>query len=113
MSFRDRRRRQGMLSGCIYRLSGEGQRTTMLYCAELQKKWPQLVKKSHDNAPASTSGVALAKFVELRYELLPNPPCSPFIPVRHAFVSKFERVRRVKEVGESLCQVYRTKMRPF
>jgi len=31
----------------------------------------------HDNAPAHTSALPKAKFVELGYELLPHPPCSP------------------------------------
>lgn len=49
--------------------------------AELKKKRPHLAKKKvlfhHDNAPVHTSAVAMAKLVELRYELLPHPPYSP------------------------------------
>lgn len=48
---------------------------------ELKKKRPRLAKKKvlfhHDNAPAHTSAVAMAKLVELRYELLSHPPYSP------------------------------------
>ena len=45
--------------------------------AELQKKRPHLAKKKvlfhHDNAPAHTSAIAMAKLVELQhYELLPQ-----------------------------------------
>ena len=44
------------------------------------KKRPHLAKKKvhfhHDNAPAHSSAIATAKLVELRYELLPNPPYS-------------------------------------
>ena len=49
--------------------------------AELKKKWPHLAKKKvlfhHDNAPDHSSAIAMAKLVELRYELLSHPPCSP------------------------------------
>jgi len=51
------------------------------FAAELQKIRPHLAKKKvlfqHDNAPAHTSALAKAKLVELGYELLPHPPCSP------------------------------------
>ncbi|XP_045500072.1 histone-lysine N-methyltransferase SETMAR-like [Colias croceus] len=49
--------------------------------AELKKKRPHLAKKKvllhHDNALVHTSAVAMAKLVELCYELLPFPPYSP------------------------------------
>ncbi|KAJ8705419.1 hypothetical protein PYW08_012465 [Mythimna loreyi] len=49
--------------------------------AELKKKRPHLAKKKvlfhHDSAPVRTSAAAMAKLVELRYELLPHPPYSP------------------------------------
>lgn len=49
--------------------------------AKLREKRPHLSKKKvlfhHDNAPAHSSAIATAKWVELRYELLPHPPYSP------------------------------------
>ena len=49
--------------------------------AELKRKRPHLAKKKvlfhHDNAPAHSSAIAIAKLVELRYELLSHPPYSP------------------------------------
>jgi len=51
------------------------------FAAELQKILPHLAKKKmlfhHDIASAHTSALAKAKLVELGYELLPHPPCSP------------------------------------
>ncbi len=51
------------------------------FAAELKKKRLHLEKKKvlfhHDNAPAHASAVAMAKFVELGYELLPHPPYTP------------------------------------
>ena len=47
---------------------------------ELQEKRPQLAHKKilfhHDNAPAHSSGVVAAK-LELGFQLVPHPPCSP------------------------------------
>jgi len=47
----------------------------------LKEKRPRLARKKvlfhHDNAPAHTSAVAVAKLVQLRYEVLPHPPYSP------------------------------------
>jgi len=49
--------------------------------AELKKKRPHLAKKKvlfhHDNALAHLSAIAMAKLIELRYELLSHPPYSP------------------------------------
>ncbi|KMQ82022.1 mariner transposase, partial [Lasius niger] len=49
--------------------------------AELMEKRPHLAKKKilfhHDNAPAHTAAIAMAKIVKLQYELLPHPPYSP------------------------------------
>jgi len=48
--------------------------------AELKKKRPYLAKKKlfhHNNAPTHSSAIAMAKLVELRYELLSHPPYSP------------------------------------
>ena len=67
--------------------------------AELKKKRPHLAKKKvlfhHNNAPASFA-IAMAKLVELRYELLSHPPYSPeyspeFGPLRFLFISKHEK----------------------
>lgn len=48
---------------------------------DLRKKRPHLKKKKvlfhQDNARVHTCAVAMAKFKELRYELLPHPPYSP------------------------------------
>ena len=48
---------------------------------KIREKRPGLSKKKiifhHDNAPAHTSRVSMAKINELRYELLPHPPYSP------------------------------------
>jgi len=78
------------LQGVIYiDYLEKGQTVTGLYyaellgrfAAELQKIRPHLAKKkvlfNHDNAPAHTSALAKVKLVELGYELLPHPPCSP------------------------------------
>ena len=47
----------------------------------IKEKRPHLKKKKviflQDNASAHTSTIAMAKFHELRYELLPHPPYSP------------------------------------
>lgn len=49
--------------------------------AVLKEKRPHLKKKKvlfhHDNAPAHSSRVVMAKIKQLRYELLPHPPYSP------------------------------------
>ena len=31
----------------------------------------------HDNPPAHTSAIATAKLFDIRYEILPHPPCYP------------------------------------
>jgi len=111
---------------CYAELSGR-------FAAELQKIRPHLAKKKvlfhHDNAPDHTSALAKAKLVEFGYELLPNPPYSPDLAPCDFFLfpnwkkslagQKFasnglfcrprENVfcRRFKELGASLCQVYR------
>ncbi len=60
-----------------------------LFDAELKKKRLHLAKKKvlfhHDNAPAHSSAVTMAKLVELGYELLPNPPYSPDLTPRDFF----------------------------
>lgn len=47
----------------------------------IKEKRPHLKKKKvlflQDNAPVHTSTIAMAKFHELRFELLPHPPYSP------------------------------------
>ncbi|QQP39478.1 Mariner transposase, partial [Caligus rogercresseyi] len=46
---------------------------------DLKKKRPYLAKKSsfHQEMQESNMCVSMAKFYELRYELLPHPPYSP------------------------------------
>lgn len=48
---------------------------------EIKKKRPHLAKKKvlfhHDNAPAHTSAIAMAKIHELGFELVPHAPYSP------------------------------------
>ena len=63
---------------------------TPTYWTDLKKKRPHLAKKKvifhQDNAKVHTCVVSMAKFHELRYELLPLPPYSADLALSDYFL---------------------------
>ncbi|QQP51330.1 Mariner transposase [Caligus rogercresseyi] len=112
---------------------------------DLKKKRPHLAKKKvifhQDNARVHTCVVSMAKFYELRYELLPHPPYSPDLAPSDYFLfpnlkkrlagkrfysnneiisqtnTYFEDLEKsyflegIKKIGETLDKVYRAQRR--
>jgi len=62
----------------------------------------------HDNAPAHTSALAKAKWVELGYELLPHPPYSPDLAPCDFFFSKLEKSLAGQKFASNLADLEKT-----